>query len=302
MGRALVAVVLVGCRFTPGVLTDDAAAADDARPDIAIAEDAAVTEIDATPDALVLGAWGTPVMRISTGSPDDPTMTDDLLELYFNSNSDIWRATRATPTAAFDTPAQVPSLSSGANETTPEITGDGLTIFIASSRTGTAGNDDIWVATRANTATSTWGTPARIPELSTASGEAASAPTDDLLAIVIISTRAGGLGNADIYLSTRATTSVAWGTPTNVMAPVNTSGDDYSPMLSQDRLSLYFDSARSGNSDLFVATRATTSDSFGTPVPLTELNTSGAETDPWVSADQRHIFFVRDGALYEASR
>jgi Tol biopolymer transport system component len=71
-------------------------------------------------------------------------------------------------------------------------------------------------------------------------------------------------------------------------------------------LTLYFLSTRNGTEDLFVTTRASTSDPFAVPTPLTELDTAASEADPWVSADNRHIYFTSDArgieGIYEATR
>ena len=43
----------------------------------------------------------------------------------------------------------------------------------------------------------------------------------------------------DIYVSTRATTDDAWGTPVKLDPPVNSPGLDFAPIISTDGLSLY---------------------------------------------------------------
>src|SRR5262245_53540373 len=93
--------------------------------------DGAPTDDTAPPaDTAALGPWGTPAPTFAGTDDDDPSLTADLRELYFNRASDIYRATRASPSDAWSTPELVAELSSAASETTPEITGDGLTIFI----------------------------------------------------------------------------------------------------------------------------------------------------------------------------
>jgi Tol biopolymer transport system component len=59
--------------------------------------------------------------------------------------------------------------------------------------------------------------------------------------------------------------------------------------------------------DLFQTARSDVSSPFASRVdPISELNTSHSEEDPWVSQDGRHILFVsdRDGRsrIYEARR
>ncbi len=79
--------------------------------------------------------------------------------------------------------------------------------------------------------------------------------------IVFDSTRDGGCGGADLWTSTRASTSDPWTTPTDLGCDVNSSVNDLRASLSWDGTHLYFGSNRSGsegNLDLYVTTRART--------------------------------------------
>jgi len=46
--------------------------------------------------------------------------------------------------------------------------------------------------------------------------------------------------------------------------------------------------------DLYVATRASTSDPFGTPAPLTAINTEHTEQDAFVTRDGCELWFASD--------
>jgi len=80
----------------------------------------------------------------------------------------------------------------------------------------------------------------------------------------------------------------------NVGPPVNTSYRDSGPCISADGLTLFFDSDRpggSGESDIWVATRTTKSDPWGTPVNLGPIvNASSYDAYPSVSADGLMLF------------
>ena len=58
--------------------------------------------------------------------------------------------------------------------------------------------------------------------------------------------------------------------------------------------------------DLWVARRGAVDAPFGTPVPLSELNSTAVELDPALSLDGREIFFVStrsgDYRIWHASR
>jgi len=257
-------LVLASCGFPHGTLSSgagsDAAGDGAALADGAIDEGTSITPMDAPPDSIGVGTWAN-VAATLPGSPvgdDDPSLTGDLLEIYFNRASDIYVAKRASLSAAWGTPARVDEVSSIDGETTPEITSDGLVMFLSSSRMPTAGSEDIWMSTRASR-NAAWGAPVHIDQLSSSTDNAASAPTDDLLAIVQIGNPTGT--DVNLYISTRASTANAWATPT-LVGGVNSTASDFSPMLSQDRKTIYFDSARSGNEELYVATRAAATGAF----------------------------------------
>ena len=60
------------------------------------------------------------------------------------------------------------------------------------------------------------------------------------------STRAGGLGGIDIWVSTRASEDDPWGAPVNAGAPVNSTSNDFCPTISRDGHRFYFVSNRPG--------------------------------------------------------
>lgn len=292
MRRVVVGVVAAGCSFSHG------AAVPSTPPGDASDGPASSDAPDAPPsDAAPLGPWGAPIAIFNAVGDDDPTLTGDLLELYFNRNADIYLATRTAIGQPWSVPAVVTELSSVANETTPEVSYDGLTMYLASDRIGTFGNDDIWVSTRA-LRTDAWGAPVHVDALSTTAEDAASAPSANGLDIVLTS---GSSGNYDLYRGKRASTSAPWGA-LNPLTALDTTQGEYSPMLSADELTIYFDSDRAGNGDLFFATRVATTAGFSAPKPVSELNTTGVESDAYISQDDRHLFFTRDGVLYESTR
>lgn len=295
--------VLAACSFTPGALpagTSDAPGA----PDDARDPDAAV------PDALVLGPFDEATVVTlpgTTTTDDDPSPTEDLLELVFNSsrnsNADVFVSVRTSTSQAWPSPVPITQVSSVSNETTPEVSYDGLTMILASDRVGTVGGNDLYLATRASR-TAPWGAPARISELSTTSSEAAGNMTPDGLFIVFTSAINGG-ESPDLFYAERASTTAVWGTPVEIVS-ANTTGHEGSPCVTPDKLTIYFDTDRAGTLDIYTTTRASTSDAFSTPVPVSEINTPSQEQDPWISRNGRHLMFSsnRGGTnqLWEARR
>ncbi len=248
---------------------------------------------------------------VGTGSvDDDPSLTGDLLELYFNSNrpgglggDDIWRITRATIADPWTVPVNVTELNSPALDTTPEVSLDGLTIFIGSDRPGSQG-PDIYLSTRPDRG-ALWSTPARIPGLSSPAIDVAASTTPDLLDVVLESTRGG---DADLFVSTRPNTGAPWGMPMPV-PELNTPGIERNPSRAGPMgNTLVFDSNRPGgvgDRDLYLTVHPPMG-GWLPPLLLDELCSPLEDTDPWMSPDFRYVIFtsMRDGSsrIYEASR
>ena len=283
----------------------------DAMPD-AMVDAAADAMVDAAPDAPVapfMGAMPIGLAQDPLVIDDDPTLTADLLELYFNRLGDVYVARRTAVGAAFSTPVRVNEVSSASDETRPEITGDGLYMLVASDRPGGVGGHDIWMSSRASRSAA-WSIPVRVPELSSAADDAGATPTDDKLAVVVSSQR--DIVTGELYLSTRATTADAFGPLVRI---TNDMIEESSPMLSQDKLTVYFDVINGpggpGGDDIYQLSRATTASAFGTIadfVPVAGLNTTADEGDVWISPDGRHAAFVSNRTIptfymiYEADR
>jgi hypothetical protein len=272
----------------------------DANPEgLTVVEDA--PPIDA---AIPLGPWGDlQALEFPGVGDDDPTSTADLLELYFNRSDDIYVVTRASLTSPWSTPAVVAELSSAAAESTPEVSYDGLTMYLASARAGTLGANDIFVSTRPSRA-AVWGAPVHLPELSSPLGDG-SATTPDGLTMVLDSLRS--TTSLDLFITQRPAQTAAWPTPA-ALAMVNTSASaEGNPMLSTDKLTLYFDSNRTGDGEIYIATRANVNATFSLPVRIDELaSPASSETDPWISQDGRTMLFTsnRDGTqrIWQATR
>jgi hypothetical protein len=276
------------------------------------ASDEGVTAVDAARanDASVdaaLGAWSMPVlvpgMPTMNGEIDDPTLTGDMLELYFNMSADIYMMKRNTLASAWSPPIAVAALNTPTGETTPDVSGDGLTIYFASQRPGGLGDYDLWISTRASRQ-DPWNEPVHVRELSSAAGEATASMTQDQLAIVMSSNRKDGMLHS-LYMSTRPTTASPWGPPAELTS-LDLVGEETSGFLVHDGLTIYFDAAPGGDRDLYYATRASRSVPFAPPIRLTLPSSAARDFDPWVSADQRHMFLASERAgivtLYEVSR
>jgi len=297
----VVLVALTGCRQLlgledPALLTSDASTRDDAVTD--------APAIDAPPlDAAPLGAWGTPVrVFAAAASDDDPSLTDDLLELYFERGGVIYASTRASRAAAWSAPAVVGALDDPTGtEGTPEIARDGLTIVFASNRSPSFGSFDVWQATRTSRATP-WSAPTRVPSLSSALDDVFGGISDDGLVAVLARRPAAG-GASSLHRSVRSSTAIGWPAPTPIAA-LNVGPSDKSPNIVGPQQTLYFDSDRDGDDDIYVAELVNAD--YESAVLAPGLALASIEEDAWVSSDQRVMVFAssREGGsqLFWAER
>jgi hypothetical protein len=128
--------------------------------------------------------------------------------------------------------------------------------------------------------TEPFGAPTLIAELSDPSADDDPTLTRDLLLILFNSNRGG---NLDIWMSKRASTSDPWETPSPV-DELNTPSVETTPELAPDGLTVWFASDRPGgmgNTDIYRATRASTSDRWSdiTLVPtLSSVDADSAST------------------------
>ncbi|MHC4538826.1 MAG: WD40 domain-containing protein [Planctomycetota bacterium] len=119
------------------------------------------------------------------------------------------------------------------------------------------------------------------------------------LELFFSSNRSGGLGDRDIWVTRRESTSDLWGKPTNLGPPVNGSALEATPCISQDGLTLYFASNRPGGHggyDLWLTRRSTIKGPWAEPVNLGPLvNSVKAERNPHISTDGLSLYFSGPG-------
>ena len=191
-----------------------------------------------------------------------------------------------------------PNVNSSSLDAHPSISADGLSILFYSTRSGGRGGRDIWMATRETTdgewnAAVNLGSPVNGPYRD--SGPSISA---DGLTLFFDSDRPGGSGGPDVWMTTRATPSAPWTEPVNLGPTVNSSSEEAYINISTDGLELYFQSNRPGGHggyDIWVTTRMTKDDPWGTPVNLgPPINSSSGEGTASISPDGLALFFASD--------
>jgi hypothetical protein len=99
----------------------------------------------------------------------------------------------------------------------------------------------------------------------------------------------------DLYTTKRASAQVAWG-PVTKIAALDANGVSSAARLSSDGLKLYYGGVRSGPSeDIWVSTRATAVDAWGTPTRLPAVN-DNARADRWYNPCGGRYVMISDRA------
>lgn len=255
---------------------------------------------DAGGDGTVDGAmqdgplmFGTPeelTMLSSAGDEDDPTLTDDELEIYFESNrggtADIYFASRADRMSPWSAPVAVAPLMSAGDEFCPKVSADGLTLYFSSSRPGGMGVGDFQVSARMNRA-QPWGAPVAVVELSSPENDCSASVAPSGLEIVFHSK---DIGFRDIFRATRGNAAAPW-TGVAMIPELSTTADEAEGAFSGD-LDMVISSTVGGDEDLYVVSRPSTTSPFGPLVPIDDVNGPAADGDAWMSPDRRRLYFA----------
>jgi hypothetical protein len=195
--------------------------------------------------------WGEPVNlgpEVNTSAPEGlPCLSADGLTLYFGDgnpyslparngsadNYQIWMTTRATRQSPWVTPVELEApVNSASFEAFPFLSGDGLSLYFTSTRTGSYGLNVAWRASP----TEPWLTATNLGVSINPSGTASLFPwvSADGLRLIYQSNRPGGRGADDLWMATRLSTAQGWGVPVNLGSQVNSANHDVSPWPSAD--------------------------------------------------------------------
>lgn len=266
---------------------------------------------DAGPQSPTPLAFDTPVLveELYSGSKDDnPTLTWDMLEIYFSSKrgdgaTDLWHARRSSVDEPFSEPEFLADMSTPDFDTSPAIEGDGLTFWFSSAREDGLGALDIIRVTRA-TRQDAWGAPTVVTELNSEQDDIPR-PTGAGGLVMPLGSRRGG-ETYITYFATRVSPDAPFSSvvPATELAPEGVLTAD--AFLTDDGLTiLYTRGAPDEPADLYMARRATLSEPFSDVMPLDTLNTEADERDPWLSPDGKTLYFSSDRggvlAIYRAT-
>jgi len=182
----------------------------------------------------------------------------------------------------------------------PDISTDGLELYFQSPRSGGYGDYDIYVAMRTTT-DDPWSQSVNLGPLINSSGmEFGPNISADGLSLYFSSSRAGGFGQSDLYVTTRATVLDPWGEPVNLGSIVNTPFHDVNPNITTDGLTLLFSDwdgrpprpGGYGQCDIWMTQRVSLSEPWNPPVNLgPQLNGPLVEGAPDITSDGTVLLF-----------
>ena len=139
----------------------------------------------------------------TSGDDYDARLSSDGARLYYSifnwpgrSSQDIALATASG--GGFSAPQPLAGVNSDAADASPSLTRDERLIVFASDRSGGAGGNDLWYATR-SVAGGTFNAPAPMPVVNGADEEREPFISGDGCELFFASDRGGGLGHTDLY-------------------------------------------------------------------------------------------------------
>lgn len=256
--------------------------------------------------------WNPPVAvaNVNNGGSfnGNATLTADELAMVFqrsNSGNDgqIMRATRASKTADFGTPAVMTELVQIGHDISPSIRNDGLFIYWAEvvEGSGSSARRAIMRAGR-TTATGTFEDPAPFqPTTSATANDEQPYATADAKEVYFSRSTTG----ASRIFRITSTGDDQWTAPAEVTELRATNSAEVHVALSTDGLTMFFasDRKKTNDYDIYTAKRPNLTSPFANITPLTSLNTTGAADVPtWLSPDNCRLYITRETQIMVATR
>lgn len=183
------------------------------------------------------------------------------------------------------------SINTPTNEGSPSFTADGQTLYYAASdRRDSKGKSDIYSAKLEGV---DWrgGEGIDFP-VNTKAWESHPSISADGKTLFFVSDREGGMGGLDIWMTSKDNQGF-WRVPRNLGYPINTKGDEVSPFIASDGMTLYFASnglPGLGGTDMFVTRRI--GETWSTPTNVGRpLNSENNDEFFALAAEGRTVYF-----------
>ncbi|MHC4406198.1 MAG: protein kinase domain-containing protein, partial [Planctomycetota bacterium] len=165
----------------------------------------------------------------SSANDGGPALCADGRTLVFHSERaggqggrDLWMSTRSSLSDPFREPVNLgPTVNTSADEGSPALSADALTLVFHSKRPGTLGSLDLWISTRRSVG-EPFGQPVHLgPTVNSRAVDGDPTLSAEDPAIVFNSDRPGGQGNLDLWMCTRAPRAEPRQPPPPAAAPFN---------------------------------------------------------------------------------
>jgi len=206
-------------------------------------------------------AFGAPTLLSPPGASwneASPTVSADGTTLVFESDhltgarGQLFVATRAADGGSFGLPALLANVNSALEEATPYLRPDRQELYFTADH-----GDGMNLYRALLQSDGSYGNPGAVTELSSSSDEYSTCVSSDDRMIVWGSKRSDiqNYGDFDIYVANRANAADGFGSLSNAGQAVNSPALDLPGWISPDGCSLYMESERSGQRDLYVARR-----------------------------------------------
>jgi len=253
------------------------------------------------------------VGEVSTDADADdenPTLTDNMLQIYFNSErddgadrSDIWYAERSALDEPFGEPRPIGGWSDDGEDTSPAVSGDGLTLWLAwtpesSDDDAEDPTTDVRMVVRADTSEPDWQAPTPVTGLNTDDDERPR-PLGQGGLVMPLSRRLTTEDGGAIWqtLLARREGDAAFSEPVLLDQLADPDVNVVDGFLSLDGLTLVFKyEALDAAGELYWCKRASVDDPFvgATPLPGDVNTDESDERDPWLSPDGTLLYFASD--------
>jgi hypothetical protein len=231
------------------------------------------------------------------------TAPDELTGYFFSSRTGtniLYTATRASIQAPFGNVTEIPNVNVFASQINPEISPDQLILWFAATRPG-QGLDILY--SERSSLTAAFSAPQPMPYINSTADELQ--PYFQLDGTTLYFMRHVTVDQ--LFLAT-GNDVVGFMFPTAM--GVNDSNNNHDPVVSHDGLTLYWSSDRPGgigDHDVWMATRASTSTTFGSVQHVPNVNTALFDAPSFVSQDDCRLYLThREAAgnltIYVAER
>jgi hypothetical protein len=184
------------------------------------------------------------------------------------------------------------AVNSAFEEFLPELSKNGRSLYFASNRPGPFGGEDLWVSRRGSPV-EPWRPAENLgPVINGAFNERSPALSRDGHLLFFASTRPGGSGGFDIWVSWRSHTDddFGWQEPVNLGPAVNSAAGDFGPSYFENddfgMPTLFFASSRPGVGGVDIyRSELTAAGSFGPATLVAELSTPYNDFRPTIRFD-----------------